>query len=446
MVSNCLFKTVHFAEIKQWNAKQFFQTNIKSKYIIDTIGNHTFHITKKTKLFDEPEKEHKILGISNETGMFDAYSELGKNIKQPYIYVENGCLAYNPYRINIGSIGLKTDKLNNEYISPAYVVFKCKETILPEYPYLVLKSTICNSIIREKTTGSVRQTLSYDNLASIRIPIPPIDIQQTLLFEYNTTIFEAQKIEDRAAKTYLNNEKYLMNMLNLNCVEASNNAEILKFVSYKQLVNKWEWDSFSEMIDTSIKDCIYPVKTLGQALTFANRPWKKTNCSTDKFMYIEIGGINAIDNIATANEVLIADAPSRATQTVEGGDLIIGTTRPYLKRFALIQDFQGGYVCSSGFQIIKKNPKYDLRYITEVLKLDPIIKQFEALMTGALYPAINAEQLKQVRIPIPPIEIQRKIANHIEKKKERGKNYYQQANTLREYAKKKFEEAIFDET
>ena len=117
-----------------------------------------------------------------------------------------------------------------------------------------------------------------------------------------------------------------------------------------------------------------------------------------------------------------------------------------MKRFALIQDFQGGYVCSSGFQIIKKNPKYDLRYITEVLKLDPIIKQFEALMTGALYPAINAEQLKQVRIPIPPIEIQRKIANHIEKKKERGKNYYQQANTLREYAKKKFEEAIFDET
>ena len=71
--------------------------------------------------------------------MFDAYSELGKNIKQPYIYVENGCLAYNPYRINIGSIGLKTDKLNNEYISPAYVVFKCKETILPEYLYLVLK-------------------------------------------------------------------------------------------------------------------------------------------------------------------------------------------------------------------------------------------------------------------------------------------------------------------
>lgn len=65
----------------------------------------------------------------------------------------------------------------NEYISPAYVVFKCKDTLLPEFLYLVLKSTVFNSIIRENTTGSVRQTLSYDNLAVINIPVPSIETQ-----------------------------------------------------------------------------------------------------------------------------------------------------------------------------------------------------------------------------------------------------------------------------
>lgn len=200
MVNNCLLKTVRFVDTKQWNVKHFFATSIISRYPTESIGKHTVHITEKTKLFNEPEKEHKILGISNEKGMFDAYVELGKNINQAYIYVENGCLAYNPYRINVGSIGLKTDLQKNEYISPAYVVFKCKDTLLPEFLYLVLKSTVFNSIIRENTTGSVRQTLSYDNLAVINIPVPSIETQKQLLMTYHSALKEAERIKEEAEK------------------------------------------------------------------------------------------------------------------------------------------------------------------------------------------------------------------------------------------------------
>lgn len=60
--------------------KTFFATSIISRYPTESIGKHTVHITEKTKLFNEPEKEHKILGISNEKGMFDAYVELGKTL------------------------------------------------------------------------------------------------------------------------------------------------------------------------------------------------------------------------------------------------------------------------------------------------------------------------------------------------------------------------------
>lgn len=100
MVSSNLLKTIRFRETEQWNVKYFFSTSITSKYPISNIGKHTIRITSKTKLFEEPEKKFGILGISNEFGMFDAYTELGKNINQPYIYVENGYLAYNPYRVN----------------------------------------------------------------------------------------------------------------------------------------------------------------------------------------------------------------------------------------------------------------------------------------------------------------------------------------------------------
>ena len=121
MINNNLLKVVHFSETEQWNVKYFFSTAISSKFPISSIGKHTIRINKKNKLSNYPEKMFGILGISNEVGMFDAYSEFGKNINQPYIHVENGCLAYNPYRINVGSVGLKKDNLLNEYISSAYV-------------------------------------------------------------------------------------------------------------------------------------------------------------------------------------------------------------------------------------------------------------------------------------------------------------------------------------
>lgn len=236
-----------------------------------------------------------------------------------------------------------------------------------------------------------------------------------------------------------------MDILNLHHVEAPRSTSLLTFVSYKKLVGRWEWNALSEIIENSIKDCIYPIVPLGQAVSFVNRAWRKKQYTQPQFMYIEIGGVNATENTAAANEVLISDAPSRATQTVASGDLIIGTTRPYLKRFALIRDSENGYVCSSGFQVIEKSSNYDLRYIMEALKLEPTVKQFESLMTGALYPAVNAEQLKEIRIPVPPVDIQRSIANRMEREKVKSKALYRQSRALRELARKEFEEAVFGE-
>ena len=79
MVNSNLLKTVRFVDTHQWNVKYFLGTAISSKYSLEEIGKHTFHITEKSKLFENPEKEYAILGISNEIGMFDAYTELGKN-------------------------------------------------------------------------------------------------------------------------------------------------------------------------------------------------------------------------------------------------------------------------------------------------------------------------------------------------------------------------------
>lgn len=136
---------------------------ILSKYPVEELGKHLIHQTEKIQLSDEPTKEFTILGVSNKIGMFDGSTEKGSKIKQKYHVVKDNWLAYNPYRINVGSIGIKTPNLKGSYISPAYVVFSCKDTILPEYLWLMMKSDFFNKLIKDSTTGSVRQTLHLKN-------------------------------------------------------------------------------------------------------------------------------------------------------------------------------------------------------------------------------------------------------------------------------------------
>ena len=132
-------KLIQSQNLTFWDVKSYNQQDVSSQYRVEKLQNLLIEHTKKVKLFEKPEDDFKILGVNNQEGLFDAYIEKGKNINQPYKKVENGYFAYNPYRINVGSIGLKSNKQKYDYISPAYVVFSCQENLHPQYLEILLK-------------------------------------------------------------------------------------------------------------------------------------------------------------------------------------------------------------------------------------------------------------------------------------------------------------------
>ena len=144
-----MIKTVSFKELYFWDTKRYKSVGISSNFKIVRLGDVIKSQTKKYKLFNHPEKEFGILGVNNKTGIFDAYFEKGEKINQAYKKMEIGWLAYNPYRINVGSIGLRKEEHKYEYISPAYVVFSCTDKILPEYLFTLFKTDTFNRIIND---------------------------------------------------------------------------------------------------------------------------------------------------------------------------------------------------------------------------------------------------------------------------------------------------------
>lgn len=118
-----------------------------------------------------------------------------------YKIVNKGDFAYNPARVNIGSLG------RNEFdfdgcVSPVYVVFSVLDGY-ENYFDLFRKTDFFKDSVASLAIGGVRQSLSYDDLSSIEVIIP----SENAVEEFNNLnnqmkkIIKANKLENSRLST-----------------------------------------------------------------------------------------------------------------------------------------------------------------------------------------------------------------------------------------------------
>lgn len=449
-----ILKTVVFSSVEQWDIKRFISTSISSKFKIHKLSKFINNEAKKTKLFDFPTEKFKILGISNETGMFDAYEEIGANINQPYIEVKNDFLAYNPYRINVGSIGIKTEALKHNYISPAYVVFSCTQELSPKFLFLLMKSNAFNEIIRDNTTGSVRQTLSFNNLEKIKVPIPnTIEEQNALVKKYENALDEAEHCEKEVEHLEASIEEYLFSVLGVEKKQPiSNSSSILKTIGFKKLM-QWGYDkngidfpyTFSNVPAFSIYDkpkwCV--------SLTRGKSP-KYSDSSKNFVLNQKCNRWDEVDLSYTKGvDTLWLSKVSRDILTEKDDILINSTGEGTLGRASLIKEQEHlGLLYDSHMLCMRVN----INFVNPQLLVFLINSSFGQAQIEMLKGAqatkqteLGIDNMKKILFPLPEIHIQNQIADHIIEIKEQIKTLRQKAGSLRERAKKEFEEAVFSQ-
>lgn len=137
--------------------------------------------------------ELEFCGVSNEDGITKSKYAAEDKAKD-YKIIEKDCFAYNPYRINVGSIGLLEDDIVG-LISPAYVVFKPKpKSIIPQLLLKFLKSAEGLRQIKLYARGTVRQALRFEDLCKIELAIPDYEEQLDFFKRIEETEIESKEI------------------------------------------------------------------------------------------------------------------------------------------------------------------------------------------------------------------------------------------------------------
>jgi len=140
------------------------------------LGDYLAHKSKKNK----NNEVDLVLSVSNKKGFitqdeqFDGYQVASKDLTN-YKIVEKGEYAYNPSRINVGSIArLKNNTIG--IVSPMYVVFKLKnlDSIFFDNLY---QTHLFKHLIKVGCSGSVRDSLNFNDMADFVFSFPSLEEQ-----------------------------------------------------------------------------------------------------------------------------------------------------------------------------------------------------------------------------------------------------------------------------
>lgn len=152
------------------------KVNFKSRKLKSSIIKITEKVKDNPKLY----KDHIVYGVTKEDGISLTGNVTSDDLSE-YIVVGENTFAFNPYRVNIGSLGL-SGKGFKGLVSPAYVVFQTKDDLLPEFLFHFLKSDAGIKLINwYGNRGGVRNALRFDDLGEIDIPDLTVKEQQEAL-------------------------------------------------------------------------------------------------------------------------------------------------------------------------------------------------------------------------------------------------------------------------
>lgn len=137
---------------------------------------------KEYSVRNKENQDIPVYSVTNTEGFCQDYfgKEVASKDKSTYKIVPQGYFAYNPSRINVGSVDWQRTQ-ERVIVSPLYNVFSVSDKLDQQYLYYYLKSDFALQRIKAVATGSVRDNLKLKMLYEFPINIPELSSQKNIV-------------------------------------------------------------------------------------------------------------------------------------------------------------------------------------------------------------------------------------------------------------------------
>lgn len=320
-----------------------------------------------------------VYSVTNEKGFCTGYfsKEVASKDKSTYKIVPRGYFAYNPSRINVGSVDWQKYE-DRVIVSPLYVVFGVSDRLDRQYLLHYLKSDMMLSFIKEYATGSVRDNLKLADLGKFPINLRPVEEQRQIA----TTL---DKIDDLIAKRRQQLDKL---------------DELVK-------------SRFIEMFgDQKSNPNSYPISQLSEHIEFltsGSRGWAQYCVDNGSEWFITIKNVKdcriSIDNMQPINAPDNAEAKRTKVQE---GDLLISITADLGRTGVVTKEIadHGAYINQHLTCIRLNKEMLNPLYVAFFMESPAGKEQFESKNQSAVKAGLNFNSINSLRLLVPPMDEQ----------------------------------------
>ena len=132
------------------------------------------------------------------------------------------------------------------------------------------------------------------------------------------------------------------------------------------------------------------------------------------FLYLDIGSVDRESKAFVRPKTLNPDeAPSRARQVVQAGDVLVSMTRPNLNAVAMVPEGYGETIASTGFHVLRSR-WVDSKFLYYLVQTEKFIDAMSDVVQGALYPAVRPKDISGFPLILPPRAEQTRIIATLE--------------------------------
>lgn len=383
----------------------------------------------------EREKPYNILGVRwYAKGLFTKDVKKGEDIKAKTIYkVEKGDFIYNRLFAWKGSFAIVTEQFNNCYVSNEFPCFKVdQERIDLHYLLWYFNQEIMWRQCLEKSEGSTaisRNRLKVGRFLSFKISLPPLSIQKEIVNKLNSSFTRIDEITSLKEDT-----KFIVGNLRLKILQDAmmgklisqdhNNKsafELLKDISKhkEHLINEGKIKKEKPLPIITKEEIPYDLphgwtwSRLGDIAKFIDYRGKTPNKTTAGIPLITAKNVKfGYISEEPKEYVSESDYEKWMTRGIPEYNDVIFTTEAPLGNVAQL-NIRDKYALAQRTITFNLYGEYQQSFLKYVL-MSPIIREIIIKQaTGTTAQGIKASKLKNIPIPVPPVNEQKLIVKKL---------------------------------
>jgi type I restriction enzyme, S subunit len=320
--------------------------------------------------------------------------------------------AYNPMRLNIGSIGYCSSHHEPGLVSPDYVVFRCDMKRLdPEFLKYYIQSAKWRDWTEGSGVGSVRVRIYYRELARMPVTLPPVD-EQRAIADIMGTLDNKIELNRRMNETLEAMERTLFKSWFVDFDPVRAKAEGRDPGLPKPLA-----DLFPDSFEDSELGEIPKGWTVGTLNDVADHPRRGIRPSemepTTPYIALE----HMPKRCIALSEWSAADGVESNKFKFKKGEILFGKLRPYFHKVG-VAPLDG--VCSTDIVVVAPRAEEWFGFVLGHISSDTFVEHTNAGSTGTKMPRTSWSEMARYPMVVPPESVAkaftfhaRPVANHI---------------------------------